>query len=223
MKNLRRVTIGISVIGLFTALSFSQREDATTREITTAIKKDRLNVVYNERFSEANYTNVISKNCDQIIHSDLRETFNRLKLHLVVLCEQPEAANINKDSFTSPGYSEILENYIITGYANDSVDGVSGITIMGAKLLQSGKVVDLKIFVPLLDADYPYYEELSIDAAACDAEVESYLFEEKWGVRQERLDFDTDEPEEAVIIEDKPKKRGRKKQIEAPAPLDATA
>ena len=38
MKNLRRVTIGISVIGLFTALSFSQREDATTttREITTA-------------------------------------------------------------------------------------------------------------------------------------------------------------------------------------------
>ena len=95
--------------------------------------------------------------------------------------------------------------------------------IMGAKLLQSGKVVDLKIFVPLLDADYPYYEELSIDAAACDAEVESYLFEEKWGVRQERLDFDTDEPEEAVIIEDKPKKRGRKKQIEAPAPLDATA
>ena len=162
------------------------------------IKKDRLNVVYNERFSEANYTNVISKNCDQIIHSDLRETFNRLKLHLVVLCEQPEAANINKDSFTSPGYSEILENYIITGY-------------------------DLKIFVPLLDADYPYYEELSIDAAACDAEVESYLFEEKWGVRQERLDFDTDEPEEAVIIEDKPKKRGRKKQIEAPVPLDETA
>ena len=48
--------------------------------------------------------------------------------------------------------------------------------------------------------------------------------EEKWGVRQERLDFETDEPEEAVVLEEeKPKKRGRKKQIEAPAPLDATA
>ena len=44
------------------------------------IKKDRLNVVYNERFSEANYTNVINKSCDQIIHSDLREAFSRLKL-----------------------------------------------------------------------------------------------------------------------------------------------
>ena len=188
------------------------------------VKKDRLNVVYNERFSESNYTNVINKSCDQIIHSDLREAFSRLKLHLVVLCEQPEASKIDKDSFTSPGYVETLENYIITGYANDSVDGVSGITIMGSKLLQSGKVVDLKIFVPLLDADYPYYEELSIDAAVCDAEVESYLFEEKWGIRQERLDFETDEPEEAIVMEEeKPKKRGRKKQIDAPAPLDATA
>lgn len=188
------------------------------------IKKDRLNVVYNERFSEANYTNVINKSCDQIVHSDLKETFSRLKLHLVVLCEQPEAANINKGSFTSPGYAEILNNYIITGYANDSVDGVSGITIMGSKLLQSGKVVDLKIFVPLLDEQYPYYEELSIDASACDAEVDAYLFEEKWGIRQERLDFESDEPDDAVIIvEEKPKGRGRKKKMEAPLPLDATA
>lgn len=241
MKILRKITIGLAVVGLFTALSFSQREDATSREITTAavmgvvstfsiitlstkedygtskneikkavVKKDRLNVVYNERFSEANYTNVINKSCDQIIHSDLREAFIRLRLHLVVLCEQPEASNINKDSFSSPGYAETLENYIITGYANDSVDGVSGITIMGSKLLQSGKVVDLKIFVPLLDEQYPYYEELSIDAAACDAEVESYLFEEKWGIRQERLDFETDEPEEAIIVEEKPKKKEEK-------------
>ena len=153
-------------------------EQAKNEIKKAVVKKDRLNVVYNERFSEANYTNVINKSCDQIIHSDLREAFIRLRLHLVVLCEQPEASNINKDSFSSPGYAETLENYIITGYANDSVDGVSGITIMGSKLLQSGKVVDLKIFVPLLDEQYPYYEELSIDAAACDAEVESYLFEE---------------------------------------------
>lgn len=188
------------------------------------IKKDRLNVVYNERFSEANYTSVINKSCDQIVHSDLKETFSRLKLHLVVLCEQPEAASINKSCFASPGYTETLNNYIITGYANDSIDGVTGVTIMGSKLLQSGKVVDLKIFVPLLDEQYPYYEELSIDAAACDAEVESYLFEEKWGIRQERLDFESDEPEEAVIIaEEKPKGRGRKKKIEAPAALDAIA
>lgn len=199
-------------------------EQAKNEIKKAVIKKDRLNVVYNERFTEANYTNVVSKNCDQIIHFDLKEVFSRLKLHLVVLCEQPEAQVVTKLSFSSPGFAETINNYVISGYANDSIDGVPGITIMGAKLLQSGKMVDLKIFVPLADESYPYFEELQIDAAACDAEVEAYLFEEKWGIKQEQLDFDSDVPEEAVIEEVKPKKRGRKpKQLEAPADLDATA
>lgn len=126
------------------------------------IKKDRLNVVYNERFTEANYTNKVTKNCDQIVHSELKEIFNHLKLHLVVLCEQPEAEKIYKSSFTSPGFDETLNNYFITGYANDSNDGVPGITIMGGKLLQSGKIVDLKIFTPFGDEEYKFSEELQI-------------------------------------------------------------
>ena len=36
MRTLKKITIGLAVIGLFTALSFSQREDATSSEITTA-------------------------------------------------------------------------------------------------------------------------------------------------------------------------------------------
>ena len=36
MKILRKITIGLAVVGLFTALSFSQREDATSREIPAA-------------------------------------------------------------------------------------------------------------------------------------------------------------------------------------------
>ena len=50
MKNLRRVTIGISVIGLFTALSFSQREDATTREITTAAVMGGVSMLQKEKY-----------------------------------------------------------------------------------------------------------------------------------------------------------------------------
>ena len=200
-------------------------EQVKTEIKKSVIKKDRLNVVYNERFPEANYTNVVNKSCDQIVHSDLKEAFSKLKLHLVVLCEQPEGKLVTKLSFSSPGFTETINNYVISGYSNDSVDGIAGITIMGAKLLQSGKVVDLKIFVPFEDEQYPFSDELRIDAAACDAEVENYLFEEKWGIKQERLDFDSDEPEEAVVIEDeeKPKRKGRKKQIEAPTSLDATA
>ncbi|WP_294590910.1 hypothetical protein [uncultured Bacteroides sp.] len=200
--------------------------EAVKNEIKKAvIKKDRLNVVYNERYTEANYTNVISKACDQIVHHDLKEALSRLKLHLVVLCEQPEAKLVTKLSFSSPGFMETINNYVISGYSNDSVDGVNGISIMGAKLLQSGKIVDLKIFVPMADEQYPFAEELQIDAAACNAEVEAYLFEEKWGIKQEQLDFDSDIPEDATtIIEEKPKKRGRRSnKIETLSDLDATA
>lgn len=90
---------------------------------------------------------------------------------------------------------------------------------MGGKLLQSGKIVDLKIFTPFGDEEYKFSEELQIDAAACDAEVEAYLFEEKWGIKQERLDFDSDIPDEAVTDaeEEKPKRKGRKTKTIAPA------
>lgn len=192
----------------------------------SVIKKDRLNVVYNERFPEANYTNVVNKNCDQIVHSDLKDAFDKLKLHLVVLCEQPESQVVTKLSFSSPGFTETINNYVIYGYNNDSVDGIAGITIMGAKLLQSGKVLDLKIFVPFEDEQYPFSDELRIDAAVCDAEVENYLFEEKWGIKQERLDFECDAPIEAEIMEEEkaPKRKGRKpKDIPAVVPLEETA
>ena len=177
------------------------------------IKKDRLCVVFNERFAEANITNVINKNCDSIIHHDLREAFNRLKLHLVVVSEQLEGVSINQASFQSPGFVETIPNYFITGYSNDSNDGISGITIHGCKMLKSGESLDLKVFISLNDVEYKFINELQSDAAACDEEVLQYLFEEKWGMRQDSLDFECDEPAEATIVEMKPK-RGRKKKIE---------
>ncbi|MGL4519568.1 MAG: hypothetical protein ACRCUJ_07830 [Phocaeicola sp.] len=188
-----------------------------------AIKKDRLNVTYNERYLEGNYTNVVTKNCDQIIHMDLKEAFNRMKLHLIFLTEQPEAQRITPESFNSPGFAETFPNYFINGYGNDSVDGVKGITILGTKLLQSGKTVDLKIFAAFEDEDYEFRHELSIDANACDEEVAAYLFEDKFSLKQERLDFESDEPEEATMEEAPKKKRGRKKVNADLVTFDATA
>lgn len=187
------------------------------------IKKDRLNVVFDEIFSESNYKSGVNKNCDQIVHYDLKEAFAKLKAHLVFLCEQPEADRINKQSINSPGFAEIFPNYNISGYSHDSDEGTQGVTIYGQKLLQSGKTVDLKIFVPLLDDSYPFSEELNIDIQACDWETYEYLFSGKWGIKQEQLDFECDEPIDAAA-DDKPRKRGRRKKEEAEVvAFDATA
>lgn len=186
------------------------------------IRKERLNVNYNETLSESNYTNSVAKNCDQVVHSDLKDTFRKLKLHLVFLCEQPESNLINKDSFNSPGFHETLPNYVMNGYSHDSIDGISGVTLFGQKLLNSGKVIDLKIFAPLHDDTYPYYDELDLYIKACDWEVEEYLFNGKWGIKQETLDFETDEPEEANL-KPEPKTKGRSKKVKELSQLDAIA
>lgn len=55
--------------------------------------------------------------------------------------------------------------------------------------------------------------------------MEAYLFEEKWGIKQERLDFDSDIPDEAVTDTEelpakegeKPKRKGRKSKTISPA------
>ncbi len=148
------------------------------------IKKDRLNVNYNESFTESNYTNGVSKSCDQIIHYDLRQVFDKLKVHLVALCEQRETERINEESIKSPGFAETFPNYAISGYAHSSQDGIDGVTIFGTKLLQSGATVELSIWTPLFDSNYPYIEDLSLDIQACDWEVSEYLFSEKWGIKQ---------------------------------------
>jgi len=184
------------------------------------IKKDRLNVNYNESFTESNYTNGVSKSCDQIIHFDLRQVFDKLKVHLVSLCEQKEAERINEESIKSPGFVETFPNYAISGYAHSSQDGIDGVTIFGTKLLQSGATVDLSIWTPLSDSNYPYLEDLSLDIQACDWEVSEYLFSDKWGIKQEMLDFEADEPKEA---EEKPKKRGRRKKEEEVPVIDMYA
>lgn len=191
------------------------------------IKKDRLNVSFNEFFTESNYTNNVSKTCDQIVHHDLKESFSKLKLHLIVLTEQPEAGQINKSNINDLGYLAVIQNYVVTGYSHDSNDGISGVTIYGQKLLKSGKTVDLKIFVPLMDEDYPFSEDLGLDIQRCDWEVSEYLFSEKWGIKQELLDFDADVPCQAIIEgEDIKKKnygRGRKKKEAAIVSFGETA
>lgn len=175
------------------------------------VKDSKLEVIYDEYFSEENYSNTIDKKCDQIIHKDLQASLDRLKPHLACICEMPERSRITNIYDLNP---EDFSNYVVTGYSHGGSDESAGVTIIGQKLLKSGKVLNLVTpFIQFEDTDaYEYAGELYADIEACDSEVEEYLFNEKWGVKQLSLDFD--EPENVSGITDKPKKRGRKKKGE---------
>lgn len=182
------------------------------------LKNSQLDVNYEERFTEENYSNDIMKKCSQIIHSDLAKALDMLKPHLVYICEMPEA-EILKEVGLYDFNIERLDNYVITGYSHGGSDESSGIVIIGQKLLQSGKVLNLTTpFIQFADDEaYPFCQELKEDINTCDSEVYDYLFNQKWGVKQMNLDFDMPDDvnlEVEVKEVEKPKRKRKKKEPE---------
>ncbi|HCY40407.1 MAG TPA: hypothetical protein DHV48_03500 [Prolixibacteraceae bacterium] len=188
-------------------------ENVKNEILKASVKNDRLEVTYRENFTEANYSNEVSKKCSQVVHADLRAALERLKLHLVVVCEQPEAGKVNFESIHEFKLDD-LDNYIVTGYTIGGNDESAGVTIIGQKLLKSGQVLNLIApFTKFEENDnYDFSGELYADIQACNWEVEEYLFSEKWGIKQTEFDFDA--PEDAqdieITISDSPGKKGKK-------------
>lgn len=184
------------------------------------IKDSQLTVTYEEVFTSENYSNTIEKKCSQVIHKDMRDAFDKLALHLVCACEMPEAVKIREAGIYDFPVGE-LNNYVVTGYSHGGSDESAGVTIIGQKLLKSGKVLNLvSPFIQYEDDEaYEYAGELSVDVQGCDYEVKEYLFNEKYGIKQMSLDFDVPDDVEVSIVtpdgEAKPlRKRGRKKKEE---------
>ncbi|MDR2917821.1 MAG: hypothetical protein LBV72_00440 [Tannerella sp.] len=181
------------------------------------IKGEQLTVDFVEDFVNANYHNDITKSCQQIVHSDLKYALGLLKPHVVQICEMPEAKHINVADPSDEDLNERLKNYVVTGYSKGGDGESAGVTIIAQKLLSTGKVLNLTVpFMQFADESgegYPYGSELEEVIARCDYEVDAYLFEEKWGIKQETFDFDTPVESDITGTEElEPKKKSRKKK-----------
>lgn len=168
-------------------------ENVTNQIVKAAVKNDRCEVTFEENFTESNYTNTVTKKCSQIVHADLKKALDRLKIHMVVICEQKEANEVleNFDEYNV----ENLSGYLVTGFSIGGSDENLGVTLIGQKLLKSGQVLNLIApFTKYEDEDgYQFAAELSADIEAACYEVEQYLFAEKWGIKQAEIDFDSPE------------------------------
>lgn len=187
-------------------------ENVRNEILKASVKNDRLEVTFKEEFTEANYSNEVSKKCSQIVHADLRAALERLKLHLVVVCEQPEAGMIDFESIHEFNLEQ-LDKYIVTGYVVGGNDESAGVTIIGQKLLKSGSVLNLiSPFTKFEDTEnYAFAGELYADIQACNWEVSEYLFGEKWGIKQTEFDFDTPgESDVEISISDNSGRKGKK-------------
>lgn len=184
------------------------------KEITkVSVKSDKMDASYEEHHSEQNYSNEISVKSSQIIHADMKEALRRLTPHLVVMCEQLEMNLITSREFFE-AYDEDpefkgLENYFVSGIVVSGSDGAKGVTIIGQKLLRTGKTLNLTTpFITFSgEGEVEAYKYADLLEPAIDLvcwEAEEYLFNEKFGIKQTVMEFEVD-------LSEKPKKKGKKK------------
>lgn len=144
-------------------------------------------------------TNEVIMKCAGLVHDDLRKVFQRLVLHMILVCDLKKADHINLDTFEMDNLSE-FDDYEVKGFTIGGQDDHEGVVIIGSRKLDNGKVLNIVTpFTKFTDehAPYDYESELFNDIQACLYEVEQYL-EGKYAIKQLELPFD-----EVNVLEEK--------------------
>lgn len=161
------------------------------------------------------------KDPEQPAHPDLLASMEKLKPHFALLCEQLETpSKIN--AFTA----EELENFTVRGFHHSNNEEIPGVTIVGHKVLKSGKVLGLNApFIRFYeDAGtenaYPFQEHLETILGEVEVEAEAYM-KGKWapdpqldlfanGDKSKTTVEVLDAEEGSQLAADKPKRGGKK-------------
>jgi len=126
--------------------------------------------------------------CQQLAHIDMQNAFKKLVFHLAFICDLHEAKNLTPDDF-KPEFD--LTKFKVTSFSIGGNDDSSGVTITGQKELEGGKILNLNSpFQMYEDEFYLYGSDLAADIHACVFEVEQYMFEGKYAIKQLEIDFE---------------------------------
>jgi hypothetical protein len=142
-------------------------------------------------------TNEVVLKCTGLVHDDLLARFDRMKVHLVKICDLRKADTITDGSIENYDLS-ILDDYEVKGISIGGEEEHEGVVIIGARKFESGKVLNLvSPFTKFTDehAPYEFESDLYNDVQACIYEVELYL-EGKYLIKQLELPFDEEKAEE---------------------------
>ena len=177
-------------------------------KVTKVKIKDRsLAVDMNETISGDDYsfTNEVTKKCASLVHDDLITALKSLVPHMVKICDFA-GSDIIKESNIESAFTlaEEFPQYEITGFSIGGIDDNEGVTLIGQRKFDSGKVLNIVTpFIKYTDEDYKFGDELASVIEGCIYEVEQYLFGDKFAVKKLQMDFnENNESEVTVTISD---------------------
>ena len=173
-------------------------------KVTKVKIKDRsLTVDMNETISGNDYsfTNEVTKKCASLVHDDLIIALKSLVPHMVKICDFA-GSDIIKESNIESAFTlaEEFPQYEITGFSIGGIDDNEGVTLIGQRKFDSGKVLNIVTpFIKYTDEDYKFGDELASVIEGCIYEVEQYLFGDKFAVKQLEMDFSENNESEATV------------------------
>jgi len=189
-------TIVVNDVSKFTDHLKRQTEKLTRGATTVTIKKAKIK---DDLFLEGEYNEDLpghsKKNtkfsCTVPVHDDLKTAFQKLHIHLAILCDEvtaPKKKDFNQADF---------EAFTARGFSIGGSDDNEGVTISGAKEGKYGLVNLNTPFTKYAESEYPFINELGLDMQTAIYEVDQYLFNDKRAPeKQLEMDFEHDAADE---------------------------
>lgn len=116
------------------------------------------------------------KSFDQPVHPDFKKAMNKLTRHLIAICEEVKAIS-SLDQISE----EIVSSYVVRGFHRGNNEEMPGVTIVGGKILKSGKIMGMN--APFMrfyedtgnENTYPFQFHLEGVLSEIEIEGEEYL------------------------------------------------
>lgn len=167
MRKRKDKTNGEAEITTMSVSQLKQASDSLINESPTItikkakIKNEVLEVEYTEEIN--GNSNTVKKECEALVHDDLKNAFVALDEHLVALCEQDAECTC-------------------TGFSIGGHDEHEGITLIGRRELANNRILNLvSPFTKFNDEFAPYSGSGEMEDAIglCKEEIHKYLFDGK--------------------------------------------
>lgn len=130
------------------------------------------------------------------VHVDLKTRLAALIPYFADLTEQKEADRYDWDNPDSQENIDLMRRLDVTGVSLGGDDNCPIATLTGRRTLMSSKVLNLNTPPTDLDADDSGWERAEDFRFAIDAffyEVQQYITEKKWSVKQAEFDFENND------------------------------
>ena len=140
--------------------------------------------------------NEISIKGKNTVHVDLKTRLAELIPYFAELTEQKEADRYDWDNANSQENIDLMRRLDVSGVSLGGDDNCPIATLTGRRTLMTSKVLNINTPPTDLDADDSGWSRAEDFRFAIDAffyEVEQYILERKWAVKQAEFDFDNEE------------------------------